>query len=347
MSESLVHKPHGVIRTGWTAEVEDYALMCDWAAGGEAFVVGDASSTISCFDGKNGRLLWKKGKVHEGGLLSMAVHPGGATVASSGQNGEIVFWQISDGTLLGSKQISQNWIEHLAWSPAGTWLAAASSRTVLILDSEGVETWQSNAHQSTVSAIAWSSEEELATACYGKVTFFDFINDKVNQSLEWKGSLISMVLSPNGEIVACGSQDNSVHFWRRSNSRDAMMSGYQGKPRSLSFDNSGVLLATGGSERVTVWSFDGEGPEGTAPGELELHVKPITCLTFAPRGMRLASGSKDGSVGVWLLDQNGQGDAIGAVATFAPISMLTWRPDGRALAAASSQGSVHAWRVKN
>ena len=44
-----------------------------------------------------------------------------------------------------------------------------------------------------------------------------------------------------------------------------MMSGYQGKPRSLSFDNSGVLLATGGSERVTVWSFDGEGPEGTAP----------------------------------------------------------------------------------
>ena len=101
------------------------------------------------------------------------------------------------------------------------------------------------------------------------------------------------------------------------------MSGYQGKPRSLSFDNSGILLATGGSDRVTVWSFDGEGPEGTAPGELELHVKPITCLTFAPRGMRLASGSKDGSVGVWLLDQNGQGDAIGAVATFAPIT--TWK----------------------
>ena len=117
MSESLVHKPHGVIRTGWTAEVEDYALM-NWAAR-RGFVVGDASSTISCFDGKNGRLLWRKGKVHEGGLLSMAVHPGGAIVASSGQNGEIVFWQVIDGTLLEARNISEL-IEHLAWSPAGT-----------------------------------------------------------------------------------------------------------------------------------------------------------------------------------------------------------------------------------
>ena len=34
-----------------------------------------------------------------------------------------------------------------------------------------------------------------------------------------------------------------------------MMSGYSAKPSSLSFDHSGVLLATGGGERVTVWSL--------------------------------------------------------------------------------------------
>ena len=79
-----------------------------------------------------------------------------------------------------------------------------------------------------------------------------------------------MVLSPDGDIVACGSQDNSVHFWRRSTEEDSMMSGYPGKPSALAFDDTGTLLATGGGEAVTVWSFQGSSPEGTRPGVLEL-----------------------------------------------------------------------------
>ena len=43
------------------------------------------------------------------------------------------------------------------------------------------------------------------------------------------------------------------------------MTGYPGKPSHLAFDSTGTVLATGGSERVTVWSFQGEGPERTAP----------------------------------------------------------------------------------
>ena len=68
-----------------------------------------------------------------------------------------------------------------------------------------------------------------------------------------------MVLSPDGDIVACGSQDNSVHFWRRSSGQDSMMSGYRGKPSALAFDSSGMLLATSGGESATVWCFEGDG----------------------------------------------------------------------------------------
>ena len=35
-------------------------------------------------------------------------------------------------------------------------------------------------------------------------------------------------IKPDGDIVACGSQDNSVHFWRRSTGMDAEMTGYPG-----------------------------------------------------------------------------------------------------------------------
>ena len=129
--------------------------------------------------------------------------------------------------------------------------------------------------------------------------FFEGANGKVGQQLEWKGSLVSMVLSSDGDVVACGSQDNSVHFWRRSSGQDSMMSGYAGKPSALAFDDSATLLATGGGEAVTVWSFEGLGPEGTRPGVLELHTGTVTRLAFARRSMRLASGGRDGVVAVW------------------------------------------------
>ena len=181
---------------------------------------------------------------------------------------------------------------------------------------------------------------ELATACYGRASFFDAITGKLRQKLEWQGSLVSMVLSPDGGIIACGSQDNSVHFWRRSTGQDSEMFGYPAKPSALAFDDTGTLLATGGGEAVTVWSFHGKGPEGTRPGVLEYHVEPVTTLAFAPGSMHLASGGRDGTVVVWSLKRNGKGGRIGAEDLEDPVAELYWRPERGALAALDAQGGV-------
>ena len=78
------------------------------------------------------------------------------------------------------------------------------------------------------------------------MTFFNGSTVELRQKLEWQGSLVSMVFSSDGDIVAYGSQDNTVHFWRRSTKQDSMMSGYPAKPSALAFDDTGTLLATGG-----------------------------------------------------------------------------------------------------
>ena len=124
-----------------------------------------------------------------------------------------------------------------------------------------------------------------------------------------------------------------------------MMSGYVTKPSALAFDDAGILLATGGGETVTVWSFHKKGPEGTRPGSLEFHVLPVTTLAFAPGTMRLASGGRDGAVVVWSLKRNGSGDPIGAADLQAVVAELYWRPDGGALAALDAEGGVTVWRV--
>ena len=68
---------------------------------------------------------------------------------------------------------------------------------------------------------------ELATACYGQVQFLDGVSGNLIQKLEWKGSLVSIALSNDSDVVACGSQDNLVHFFGGTDlcGKDSTMSG--------------------------------------------------------------------------------------------------------------------------
>ncbi|MEO1081112.1 MAG: hypothetical protein AAFY29_16250 [Pseudomonadota bacterium] len=326
--------------------MDDYAIAGGWTKGGESLVVGDSAGGVSAFDGKSGSIAWTQNGVHQGGLLALAMHPDGAAFATAGQDGRVLIWDVLGGDIRHRLETGgSGWVEHVAWSPDGKWLVASCSRKVYVYSREGDSVWQSEDHPSTVSAVAWAGADELATACYGRVTFFDAPTGEQRQKLEWKGSLVSLELSPDGDIVACGSQDNSVHFWRRSTAEDSMMSGYSGKPAALSFDASGTLLATSGSEVVTVWSFLGPGPEGTRPGALQLHGLPVSALAFAHRGFRLASGGRDGAVVVWDLQEDGEGGPVGVALMEDVVAELYWRPDGRALAALDGQGAVSVWRV--
>ena len=309
-------------------------------------IVGDTEGGVYAFDGKSGETAWERRGVHEGGLLALGDPPEAATTfATAGQDGRVLIWDAAEGQVSQAIDVGGGWVENVAWSPDGQLLAASCSRQVCVYGAEGGEVWRSDDHPSTVSAIAWASARELATACYGRVTFFDASTGEARQKLEWQGSLVSMVLSADGGIVACGSQDNTVHFWRRTTGEDSMMSGYPTKPSALAFDDKGTLLATSGGEAVTVWSFRGKGPEGTRPGVLEFHIQPITTLAFAPSARRLASGGRDGTVVVWSLGRNGKGGPVGAAYVEGAVAELYWRPDGRALAALDSLGGVTVWGI--
>ena len=196
-----------------------------------------------------------------------------------------------------------------------------------------------------MSTIAWTNKGELATACYGQVQFLDGVSGNLIQKLEWKGSLVSIALSNDSDVVACGSQDNSVHFWRRSSGNDSKMSGYPFKPSALSFNNKGTLLATGGSEAATVWNFEGDGPEGTSPLELDYHADAITSLLFSNYSNRLVSGCRNGTVVLWEINPNNTQAKLGVGQVADTVAELYWRPDDRAVAALDRQGGVTVWRI--
>lgn len=299
MSDLSVASRWGVLRGGWSAAVADYAMAGGWTPRGEALVVGDAAGGVYAFDGKSGTALWTQRGVHEGGVLAVSIHPDRPVFATAGQDGRVLVWNAAEGRVSLAVDVGSGWVENVAWSPDGKWLAASCARQVHAYGADGVRIWRSDDHPSTVSAIAWSGTGELATACYGRVTFFDASTGELRQKLEWTGSLVSMVLSPDGDIVACGSRDNTVHFWRRSTEQDSMMSGYPGKPSALAFDETGTLLATGGGEAVTVWSFQGVVPKARGPAFWNNMFKPLQ------RSPSLAAG------GAWPREVETAGSSCG------------------------------------
>ena len=173
-------------------------------------MVGDVSGGIYALDG-NTETSYGRKKVHDGNLL-FDINSMGDLFATSGQDGSISIYQTSDGLIKATIVIDNGWVEHLAWSKDNQFMVASASKNVYVFDSSGKEKWRSEQQESTVSALAWSKSNEIAIACYGKVAFFNIDTNILNQKLEWRGSLVSMVLSPDGDIVACGSQDNTVHF---------------------------------------------------------------------------------------------------------------------------------------
>ena len=346
MPELSAGEPMGVLRGGFRASVNDYAIAGGWGLDGKLLIVGDAGGAVHAFEGTSGKEAWENPKAHEGGVMDVAVSSDGSRLATVGQDGEIALWNMADGRLSRRVVVASGWVEHATWSPGCEHLAVCSGRVATIVSSDGERIWSSEDHPSTVSALGWVADTELATACYGRVTFFDISSFRESQRLEWRGSLVSLALSPDGNIVACGSQDNSVHFWRRSSGQDSMMSGYPSKPSALVFSADGSLLATNGSDAITVWSFDGDGPEGTRPEVLELHAAPVSALAFSRRQRRLASGGRDSGVVVWDLQGAGNGRAVGTALACGSVEKVYWRPDGRGLAAIDSEGGVTAWRVR-
>ena len=334
----------GVLQQQWITSTDEYPIASAWSPNGALLVIIDAQGSVYTF-GANGDLIWKSDNAHEGGALALAMHPNRAVFATTGQDGRGLVWSAVDGELIHTIESEHGWIEHAAWSPNGDDLAIATGRYAIVFNDTGNRMWQTDAHPSTISALAWSPKGELATACYGQVSFFDGASGAPNQVLEWQGSMVSMELSACGDIVACGSQDRTVHFWRRSSGEDSMMHGYRSKPTHLAFDQSSTLLATGGGDIVIVWSFANGGPEGTRPGTLKMHAEPITALDFAPDSQHLASGARDGSVVAWSLDSNGNGMPIGTTKLPNSIAQLQWRPDGRGITGLDAHGNVINWKV--
>ncbi|MEB3215189.1 MAG: hypothetical protein VKN72_02875 [Nostocales cyanobacterium 94392] len=163
--------------------------------------------------------------------------------------------------------------------------------------------------------------------------------------LEGHGDIVwDVIFSPDGELLASGSRDQSVKIWRTDGKLLQSLQGHEESITSLSFSPDGNLLASASRDKtVKIWRKNPATQEfDWQPFKTLGHGDWVDKVSFSPDGKLLATGSKDEAVKIWSSD----GKLIKILRGHQGwINWVVFSPDGRFIASASDDNTVKIWGI--
>jgi WD40 repeat protein len=281
----------------------------------------------------------------QGDVRSLAVH-GGAILASSadadrivtgGDDGKVVSTGDDGTSTTIATDGKRRWIDHVTTGPGGA-VAWSAGKQAFARPAKGDERMLEA--PSTAGGLAFAPKGfRLAIAHYNGVTLW-FPNAQTEpEKLEWKGSHLGVIWSPDGRFVVTSMQEAMLHGWRLADHKDMRMSGYEARVRSLDWTLGGKSLATSGSNQLILWPFQGkDGPMGKTPRILAPAEPQAQVVACHPKQDVVAVGYADGLVLLVRIEDGAE--VLAHKPGGAPITALAWSATGRLLAFGTEDGEA-------
>ena len=180
----------------------------------------------------------------------------------------------------------------------------------------------------------------VTAGCDNAAIVFDIPSGQVLQRLEGDehDSIWSVAFSPDGLLVATGSDAGKVRIWNLETGQQVILKGHSRPVRAVKFSPDQRLLVSASEDwTATVWRL----PEGRGTW-LEGHDGPVMSADFNHDGSRVVTTSADGMVRLWSEPWQKPLALPGHEGT---VFTAAFSPDGLRLATGGKDGTVRLWDV--
>jgi WD40 repeat protein len=273
--------------------------------------------------------------VHSGGILCAASD--GARIVMGGDDGKLVALDANGEVALLATDAKRRWIDNVALHPDGA-VAWSAGKTAFVRSGRGEE--KSLDVVSTVGGLGFAPKGlRLAVAHYNGVSLW-FPNMAAKpEVLEWAGSHLGVVFSPDNKFLVTTMHEPALHGWRLADARHMRMTGYPGRVRAMSWSAGGKALATSGADAVIMWPFASkDGPMGKEPAMLAPLQARVAVVACHPKQDVLAAGYSDGTILMVRLQDGAE--ILVRLNGPAPVAALAWNAKGTLLAFAAEDGDA-------
>jgi len=329
MSDTRANTPSVVERTR-PVKVGAPVVAAHFLGQTAVFVLGEGALVLAPRAGEA-----RSVPVHGGAILATA---GDAErIVTGGDDGKVVATDADGQSTTIAADAKRRWIDRVAVGPAGA-LAWSAGREACVRTGKGSQ--RALEVPSTVGGLAFAPKGlRLAIAHYNGLTLWFANAQSEPERLQWKGSHLDVVVSPDGRFVITSMQEPTLHGWRLADGKDMRMSGYGARVRSLGWSVGGKWLATSGSTQLILWPFQGkDGPMGKTPRILAPTEAQAEVVACHPKQEVVAVGYADGLVLLVRIEDGAE--VLARKGAGAPITGLAWNATGTALAVGAEDGEA-------